>query len=403
MKPLPETLVDSDLLETYRHLHRHPELSMAEFETSRFLQQLLKEMGAEVRPYGATGFVAELRNGTGPVAAFRADMDGLPVLEETGLAYASTAVAKDSAGKDVPVMHACGHDIHMTVAVGLARHMLRTREQWAGTLVLIFQPGEETGQGAREMIDAGLWADTPKPEALFGLHVWPHRSGTVELVSGDTMAMGDSFEVTVRGVGGHGSQPQDAIDPILVASHVVVALQSVVARNISPLSAGVVTVGTFHAGTKENIIPAEAALTLNVRSVDPGLRETMLSAIRRIIEGVAAAHGAPPPRIRRINSFPRLYSDPDLVDRLSVRFSAHIERDRAIQGEQKLASEDFGVLAQEIGVPCAFWFIGGHAPETLAADNPPKNHSPGFAPDPLPTLDIGIRTAVLACSSVLEK
>lgn len=403
MNPIPHTdIVDSNLLETFEHLHRNPELSMAEVETSRFLQRKLEELGVELmRPYGATGFVADIRNGAGPVVAFRADMDGLPVREETGLDYASLAVVKNAAGQDTPVMHACGHDIHMTVGIGLARYLLQNRDQWSGTVLIIFQPGEETGQGAKDMLAAGLWEDTPKPECLFGLHVWPIRSGTVELVRGTTMAIGDSFEVTVKGLGGHGSQPQNTIDPILIASNLVVALQSVVARNIAPLEAGVVTVGTIHGGTKENIIPSEVTLTLNVRSFTLAQREVMLAAIHRIIEGVAAAYGAPSPVVREINSFPSLYSDPDLIDRLSAQFAERIGHDRVAYGDQKLASEDFGILAQSIDIPCAFWFIGGHDPETLAREDAPQNHSPYFAPDPVPTLAVGVRSAVAACYTVV--
>lgn len=373
---------------------------MAEVGTSRYLRALLEQHGVKVRTCGGTGLVAVLRNGDGGSVAFRADMDGLPVREATGLRRASTATALVD-GVEVPMMHACGHDIHMTVGVGLLRHLQETKDAWRGTVILILQPGEETAEGARAMLEDGVWDGIPRPDAVFGLHVWPGRTGTAELVDGVTMAAADSFEVVVRGVGGHGSEPQHTVDPVVTAAHMVVALQTAVSRGISPLSAGVVTVGTFHAGTKENVIPDEARFSFNVRSLDAGVRETLLSRIRRIISGVAAANGAPEPELRELSAFPLLRSDPALVQRLRAEFAAELGDDAVTLGPPRLASEDFGLLGEAVGAPNVYWFIGGHSEQVMSSGDVPRNHSPQFAPDPAPSIETGVRTAYRAVRSVL--
>jgi amidohydrolase len=402
MLPVKQSVtVDDELLRAYRQLHENPELSMVEFKTSAFLRAELEHLGFDVRECGGTGLVGVLRNGPGPSVAFRADMDGLPVREETGVPHASAVITRDGSGSEVPVMHACGHDLHMTIALGLAREMKANLGRWSGTLILILQPGEETGEGARAMLDDGLWDNVQQPECIFGLHVWPLASGTVELVSGDTMAMGDSLRVVVKGVGGHGSQPQDCIDPVVVASNMVVAMQSVVSRNLDPLGAGVVTVGTFHAGTKENIIPAEAVITLNIRSLDPSARNLLLEAVKRIIDGVASAFGAPKPSISVINSFPRLHSDPALTAKLKSSFESALGEENVNLGKPRLASEDFGLIGAAIGVPSVYWFIGGFSDGVMGGEQVPRNHSPLFYPDTVRTLEVGISTAYEACFSVL--
>ncbi|QTG81731.1 amidohydrolase [Arthrobacter crystallopoietes] len=394
--------VDDELLKIYKQLHANPELSMAEFQTSAFIRRELEQLGFEVRSCGGTGLVGTLKNGAGPSVAFRADMDGLPVREETGASHASAVKARDRSGSEVPVMHACGHDIHMTVALGLARQMKADVGRWSGTLILIFQPGEETGEGARAMLDDGLWDIAQLPDCVFGLHVWPLAAGSVELVVGDTMAMGDSLRVTVKGIGGHGSQPQDSVDPVVIAANMVVALQSAVSRNLDPLSAGVVTVGTFHAGTKENIIPAEAEFTINIRSIDLDARKVLMGAVERIIGGVASAFAAPEPSISVINSFPHLYSDPVLISDIKSRFDVALGETNVRYGKPRLASEDFGLLGEAIGAPSAYWFIGGLPEGVMGNEQIPRNHSPFFYPDPVPTLEVGIRTAYEACLSVLD-
>lgn len=251
----------------YRHLHRNPELSMQEYATQERLEQELTALGVEHFRCGGTGVVGLLRNGEGPVVAFRADTDALPIREETDLDYASEATGVLGDGTEVPVMHGCGHDVHMVSLLGAVRVLLRERHRWSGTLVVIFQPGEGVAAGARAMIVDGLWSRAPLPEVVLGQHVAPGQAGIFRVVRGTATAMADSLKVTVRGRQTHGSQPQDGRDPIVAAAAMVMRLQTVVSREISPLESAVVTVGTFHAGLKENIIPESAEFTLNIRAL----------------------------------------------------------------------------------------------------------------------------------------
>lgn len=401
--------LDDDLVERmhalYEHVHAHPELSLAETDTARLIAQRLGALGVdEVFDCGGTGVVGVVRNGEGPTVAFRADTDALPIEEDTGLAYASTARGRLDDGTEVPVMHGCGHDTHVTTLLTAAEVLLGARDTWAGTLVLVFQPGEETAAGARAMVADGLWDKAPRPEVIFGQHVMPGLTGTVSLSVGNAMAMADSLKVTVRGRQSHGSQPEDAIDPIVLGAHMVVRLQTIVSREVSPLESAVVTVGTFRGGLKENIIPATAEFTLNVRTHEPRVRELVLASIRRIVAAEAAASGAPEPTVEELYTFPRNYNDPDAAEAVVEALTAALGEDAVEVRGPLMGSEDFGELARAIGVPSVFWFFGGHPAELLEGDAPvPKNHSPFFAPVQEPTLTTGTRAALAAILSRLGR
>ncbi|GAA2105510.1 amidohydrolase [Brevibacterium salitolerans] len=381
----------------YQEFHAHPELSMQEHRTAERIEAHLAALGLESQRCGGTGVVAVLRNGEGPVVAFRADTDGLPIEERTGLDYASTATGELPDGTVTPVMHGCGHDTHISAGLEIARLLTAHREAWAGTVVFLFQPGEETSAGAVAMVEDGLWDRVPAPEAVYGQHVWPGTAGTVNISRGTAMAMADSLEVTVHGRQAHGSQPEAAIDPIVLGAHIVTRLQTVVSREIGGADMAVVTVGTFHAGTKENIIPDSAVLKLNIRTFEPPVREKVLAAVRRIIEGEAAASGAPAPEISEIYRFPRCFND-------EAEASAVIEALRGELGESSVnvtapvtGSEDFGVFADSLGVPGVYWFFGGYAQETMEVGHPGGNHSPFFGPDDvLTTLRTGVRAGLTA-------
>jgi hippurate hydrolase len=389
-----------DLHRLYQALHQAPELSMQEHRTAELIERRMAELGCEVFRCGGTGVVAVLRNGDGPVVGFRADTDALPVEEATGLPYASTARGTLPDGTEVPVMHACGHDTHITCAVGAATVLAATRDAWAGTIVFLFQPGEETSQGARAMVDDGLWDRAPHPTVIYGQHVWPTRAGTLEVSRGPALAMADSWRVTVHGRGGHGSRPEGTIDPVVLAAHMVVRIQSIVSREVGPKSAAVVTIASFHAGLKENIIPAQAEFTVNVRTLDPAVREQVLAALRRVIGAEAQASAAPEPEIEELYTFPLVYNDPEETDRLLRVLAAAVGEDRVRETSPQMGSEDFGLLAEALGVPAVYWFFGGMPAELVDADEQvPTNHSPHFAPVIEPTLSTGVAAAVAALLS----
>ncbi|WP_236542698.1 amidohydrolase [Spiractinospora alimapuensis] len=390
------------LHQLYVHLHRNPELSMQENRTAELIEERMRALGCETFRCGGTGVVAVLRNGDGPIVGFRADTDALPVQEDTGLDYASTARGTLPDGTDVPVMHACGHDTHVTCAIGAATRLAATPEAWAGTVVFLFQPGEETAAGAKAMVEDGLWDRAPRPEVVYGQHVWAGRSGGVELSTGPAMAMADSWRVTVHGRGGHGSRPEDTIDPVVLAAHMVVRIQSVTSREVPAQAATVVTVATFHAGLKENIIPATAEFTLNVRSLDPAVRERVLAALRRVIAAEAAASAAPEPEIEELYSFPLLVNDPEETASVRAALAAALGEDKVMDRPAQMGSEDFGHLPDAIGVPGVYWFFGGMPDAVVDGGDPvPTNHSPHFAPVLEPTLSTGVRAALAAILSRL--
>jgi hippurate hydrolase len=399
---LPEIPAElrEDLHTLYRHLHGAPELSMQEHATAELIRARMDALGCETFVCGGTGVVAVLRNGEGPVVGFRADTDALPVAEDTGLDYASTARGVMPDGTEVPVMHACGHDTHITSAVGAATLLAGNRDAWAGTVVFLFQPGEETAEGAVAMLQDGLWDRAPRPEIVYGQHVWPGRAGQVELTSGPAMAMADGWKVTVHGRGGHGSRPEDTIDPVVLAAHMVVRIQSIVSREIPAQQAAVITIASFHAGLKENIIPAVAEFTVNVRNLDADVRELVLAALRRVIRGEAVTSGAPEPRIDEIYTFPLLVNDPAETDSLRAVLGAALGAENVLDRPAQMGSEDFGHLPDAIGVPGVYWFFGGMSDEAVDGDTPvPTNHSPFFAPVVEPTLSTGVTAAVSAILS----
>ncbi len=385
----------------YRHLHANPELSMQEHATAAFIEAHLDTLGIEHFRCGGTGVVGVLRNGEGPVVGFRADTDGLPIQEDSTVDYRSTARGALADGTEVPVMHGCGHDTHVAALMTTAEVLAGDRDSWSGTLVLLFQPGEETAAGAQAMVEDGLWEKAPQPEIIYGQHVMPGLAGTVEVVSGPAMAYADSWKVTLRGEQAHGSQPQDSIDPIVLGAHIVTRLQGIVSREIGPRQAAVVTVGTFHAGLKENIIPATAEFTLNVRTMEDDVRESVLTAIRRIISAEAAASGAPEPEIEELYRFPRNLNDPDATAALAEVLRGALGAENVLDGEPRMGSEDFGTLPGALGVPSVFWFFGGFDAATVESGTMPVNHSPRFVPVPQPTLWTGATAALAALRSKL--
>lgn len=376
----------------YLHLHQTPELSMQEHETANWLAARLDELGIDNFRCGGTGVVGILRNGEGPVLGFRADTDALPIAEDTGLDYASTATGTLDDGTIVPVMHGCGHDTHMTALLTAVRWLDSNRERWAGTLVILFQPGEETAAGARAMIEDGLWDRAPKPEIIIGQHVMPLQAGMIALSTGTAMSMSDALRVTVFGTQSHGSQPQSSIDPIVLAAHTVTRLQTIVSREIDPADPAVVTIGTFHAGLKENIIPDRAEFTVNVRTFRPEVRAAVLAAIRRIISAEAAASAAPEPLVEEIYHFPLCYNEPAAAEEIRAALEAELGADKVLNVPASMGSEDFGALAAAIEVPSVYWFFGGF--ELGEGVVPPVNHSPFFGPVMEPTLTTGTRAAL---------
>lgn len=389
----------AELHALYEHLHAHPELSMQEHATASLIEERMTALGYDTFRCGGTGVVAVLANGAGPVVAFRADTDGLPVREESGVPYASTATGTLPDGSEVPVMHACGHDTHITAAIGAATLLVQSRQQWSGTVVFLFQPGEEIAAGAEAMLADGLWDRAPRPEVVYGQHVSPGLSGTIRMTSGPAMAAADSFEVVVHGRGGHGSRPEGTIDPVLLGAHMVVRLQGLVSREKAAQDPAVLTVATFHAGLKENIIPAEARFTINVRTLDPAVRERVLDGIRRVVRAEAMASAAPEPEIHELNSFPLMVNDPEETARVSALLGEVLGADQVSDRPAQMGSEDFGALPDAIGVPGVYWFFGGMPQEVLDREEPtPSNHSPHFAPVPEPTL----QTGVVAAYSVLR-
>lgn len=393
----------AELIATYKYLHANPELSMQEHKTADYLATRLSVLGLEVTRCGGTGVVGVLRNGDGPIIGMRADTDGLPVLEDTGLDYASTAVGNLEDGTEVPTMHACGHDSHMATTLKAAELFANAKDTWAGTLVFVLQPGEEIGAGANAMVEDGLWDKVPKPEIMYGQHVMPGLAGTVTLMPGAAMSIADSYRVTVYGQGSHGSMPEHSIDPIVLGAAMVMRLQTIVSRQVAPQSAAVVTIGSFHAGLKENIISDRAVFTLNVRTFDPEVRDTVLTSIRRIISAEAQASGAPEPLIEDLSHFPPLYNDPSETEQLAEQFRLEFGNEQVLAGSQLMGSEDFGALGAAIGVPSVFWFFGGYDAATLQAGAPPANHSPFFAPVMDPTLATGVQAAVRALYSKVGK
>lgn len=401
------------MLETaYKDIHSHPELSMQEHRTGAIAAKHLTDSGFEVTTgVGETGVVGVLRNGDGPTVMLRADMDALPIREATGLDYASTVTSKDTEGKVVPVAHSCGHDMHVTWLMGAASLFARGREHWRGTLIALFQPGEETAQGARAMIEDGLRERFPKPEIVLGQHVMVGPSGTVAGSSGPITSAADSLQIRLFGRGAHGSMPQASIDPVVMAAATVMRLQTIVSRETAAADAAVVTVGVLQAGTKENVIPDEAIIKLNVRTFDENVRKHVLDAITRIANAEAQASGAPkPPEITPLDRYPLNVNDKQASERVRDALRAHFGPDRVRHTGPAPASEDFGCFATAWDVPSVYWFVGGTDPQVYAKakaegriNELPVNHNPAFAPVIHPTLETGLEALVAAATAWLGK
>ncbi|MGO9864500.1 MAG: amidohydrolase [Terriglobales bacterium] len=393
----------------YVDIHQNPELSSHETQTAAKLAGRLRGLGYEVTEHvGGTGIVAILKNGAGPTVMLRTELDALPVEEKTGLAYASKVRTKDDAGRDVPVMHACGHDLHMASIVATATIMAHSKDTWHGTLMLIGQPAEETIGGAKGMVDAGLLTRFPRPDVAVALHVGNGLpAGKVGVVPGTYDTNADSLRITIFGKGGHGSAPHTAIDPIVIAARTILALQTIVSREVKPGEMAVVTVGYIQAGTKNNIIPDQAELGLTVRTFKAEIRKQILAAITRITKAEAEAAGAPrPPSIEDYESTNSVYNDPALAQRLRGTLEAALGKENVVLEEPITASEDFSYFVEQ-GIPGFYFSLGGADPEKYAQAKAtgtalPSNHSPLFAPDVDPTLHTGIAAEVAVLRNLLS-
>lgn len=398
-----------DMHALYLDLHQSPELSFHETQTAAKLAAQLRNLGFEVTEHvGETGIVAILKNGAGSTVMLRTELDALPVEEKTGLNYASKVHAKDNSGRDVSVMHACGHDIHMSSLIGAATIMAHSKDTWHGTLMLVGQPAEETISGAKKMIEEGFMTRFPKPDVAVALHVgnWL-PAGIVGTGSGYQSSNADSLRIMIYGKGGHGSMPNSTIDPIVIAARTVVSLQTIVSREVKPGEVAVVTVGYIQAGTKNNIIPDQAELGLTVRSYKPEVRKQILAAIERISKAEAEAAGAPrAPQIERYEYTDSVYNDPNLDQRLGRVLETALGKEYVQVGEPILASEDFSYFTAQ-GIPSYYFWLGGADPQKYAdakssGASLPSNHSALFAPDVDPALHTGIAAEVSVLRDLLN-
>ena len=421
-----DAMVDRELpqlVNTYKMLHAAPELSHYEVKTSAFLAQQLRGLGYEVTEnvgkyenpqWKGHGVVAVMKNGPGPTVLVRSDMDALPVEEQTGLPYASTVKTKNDAGQEVSVMHACGHDVHITNLIGTATMLARLKDQWHGTLVLIGQPAEETIDGAKAMLADGLYSRIPKPDYAIALHDSADlEAGKVSYAPGYAMANSTSVEITIRGLGGHGSKPEATKDPIVVAAQVILALQTIVSRENSPLDPAVVTVGSIHGGAKSNIIPDEVKMLLTVRSYKEEVRKHILASIERITKNIAAAAGIPDDRAPIVKASetemtPALYNDPELTERVAKTLQKALGAENVVQIPPIMASEDFGRYSLDHQIPSLLFNLGAVEPAKVAASKQsgkplPSLHSSLFAPLPEPTLRTGVKAMTSVVLDLMKK
>jgi len=401
---------EANLKDLFLHFHANPELSNREFESARRLAKELRSLGYEVTEgVGGTGIVAVLQNGAGPTVMLRADMDGLPVEEKSGLPYASKARQLDTTGEERPVMHACGHDVHMTALVGTARQMATRRAAWSGTLVLIGQPAEERISGARAMLADGLYERFPRPEYALAFHVSAdHPSGKIEVPLGIVGSSSDSVDITVHGVGAHGASPHQGIDPVLVAAQIVVSLQSVVSRTINPLEPGVITVGAIHGGTKHNIIGDRVDMQLTVRSDSVETRRILLDGIDRVAEGVARSFGVPQEKLPTVvrsktETTPPTINDEPTAQRIKAAFLEHFDAGTLVeQPRQGMGAEDFAYfVAPDLGVKGVYFNVGGTPEAELKSA--PSHHSPFFKIEPEPSVTSGIEAMVVGALTLMRK
>jgi amidohydrolase len=425
-QPALDAMIDrniASLVSTYKILHAAPELSHQELKTSTFFAAQLRAMGYEVTErigkyenpaLTSYGVVAILKNGPGPVVLIRTELDALPVSEKTGLAYASTVKTKNDAGDEVSVMHACGHDIHITSMLGTAKMLSELKNQWGGTLIILGQPAEETVDGARAMMRDGLYQKFPKPDFVVALHDHSGlEAGKVGYTPGYSLASGDSVDIKIRGVGGHGAAPESTKDPIVVAAEIVLALQTIVSRENSPLDPAVITVGSIHGGSKHNIIPDEVNLQLTVRAYREEVRQRMLASIDRITKGIALAAGIPADRapivvVSKTQFTAATYNDPALTERLAEVFTKALGAENVVKLPPVMMSEDFGYFSLDKTIPSVDFSLGAVDPEKVKQSRAtgtqlPSLHSALFAPLPEPTLRTGVKAMTSAVLELMKK
>jgi hippurate hydrolase len=397
------------IVELYHQLHQSPELSMKEEKTAARMADELRAIGAKVTTgIGGHGVVGVLENGPGKVLMLRADMDALPVKEETGVPYASKMRAQDARGATVPVMHACGHDIHMSNLIGVARYLAAHRERWGGTVVLLFQPAEETGAGAKAMLDDGLWDRIPRPDFAVALHVASDLpTGQVNYRPGFALANVDSIDITIKGRGGHGASPETTIDPIVIAARLILDLQTIVSRELKPIDPAVVTVGSIHAGTKHNIISDECRLQLTLRSLTPEVRKQLQDAVRRKSLAAAASAGAPEPSVEVTEGTPAMYNDPALTGRVVETLKRMLGESNVVHTDPAMGGEDFGRYGLA-GVPICMYRLGAVNKERLDGFAvkklpPPSLHSAVFYPDAQECLTTGIVSMTAVALDLLAR
>jgi hippurate hydrolase len=410
------------LVEFYKQLHAAPELSRFETATSAALATQLRAAGYQVTEgvgkyalpgYEGHGVVAVLENGKGPTLLIRTDLDALPVDEKTGLPYASKVRFRMPGGQEVPVMHACGHDIHISSLVGTARMLASMRKSWHGKLILVGQPAEETIDGALAMLNDRLYERFGRPDFALALHDWDDvPAGTIGLTPGYALAMSTQMDIVVRGVGGHGSKPEKAKDPIVLAAQIVLALQTIVSREISPFDQAVVTVGTIHGGTKRNIIPDEVKLELNIRTYKEDVRRNILASVERIARGEAEAAGIPQDRMPIVTVLtgeyaPALYNDPNLMERIAPAIRRAVGAQKVVDLPPVMGSEDFGQFGLDGKIPVVMFRVGAVDPEKYAEAKRtgatlPTVHSALFAPLPAPTIEAGVKAMTAAALELLK-
>ena len=397
----------------YKEIHAHPELSFQETKTAALASAKLKEFGYEVvEGVGRTGVVGILRNGEGETVLARADMDALPVRENTGLPYASTLTATDDAGNTVGVAHACGHDVHVTCLLGAAELLARSQPSWAGTFIALFQPAEEVAGGAQAMIDGGLRDRVPRPDVAFAQHVLAFPAGKIGTHAGPVLSAGDSIRITLYGKGAHGSMPHNSVDPVVLAALVVLRLQTSVSRETKPGEFAVLTVGSSVAGSKSNIIPDRAVLLVNLRTYDMSVRQRMIESIERMVKAECEASGSPrAPEFEYFDQYPLTDNDAAVTERITSAFRSHFGTETIVDLGRQTASEDFSDIPKAFGIPYTYWGVGGTDPEkyqrALAAgrveQDIPVNHSEYFAPVIQPTLSNGTQALVVAALTYLAK
>lgn len=415
--PPPQT----PLIDIYKDIHAHPELSHHEERTSAILAQALRDAGYTVTehvgfyPDGshAFGVVAILQNGPGPTLLVRADMDALPIIEETGLPYASHVMTKTASGQETGVMHACGHDIHTTVLIGIARAMAATKSQWHGTLMLIGQPSEETIDGAKAMLSDGLYARFGTPDKIIGLHDTNQLpAGKIGYVFGPTLASSTSIDVLIHGIGGHGSAPQLGRDPITLAALYITQIQTIISREEDPQDPSVVTVGDIHGGTKRNIIPDEVKLELTTRSFTDKSRQTIIDGLKQMAAGLTLSANLPPDKAATVTvleneSTPVMFNDPTLMKSVSTTLIKTFGADRVVEQQRIMGSEDVGVFGLDRKIPVAFLWLGAMDPAKFAAAQAagkslPGPHTSHFEPLPQPTIETGVQAMTTVATSLLQ-